>query len=93
MKDSDFIRNLRPGDIVYQIERNGHIPGGSYRWKGKVLEVTDIYVYVEYSRDWSLDWLIELCKDLLPSHRTYAMMYERNYFGPNGDINIEPYEK
>ena len=86
---NDWIKNLKIGDEVITIERNGLLPNGFYGWKSIVVKIETNYIETEYTRDRNLDWLNELVKKLSPIHRTFIKQTCKNYFAPDGTINIE----
>ncbi len=87
--NNNWISDLKIGDSVYTIERNIKIPNGFYRWESKVTQIRINYIETSYARDFNLEWLLELCKDLAPYHRTFEKVREKKYYMPNGNIDIE----
>jgi hypothetical protein len=84
-----WIKNLKVGDEVYTIERHKNLPNGSYKWKSKVIKIEPNYIETVYERDYKLEWLLDLCENLASNHRTFDTQYVKNYFSPDGVINIE----
>lgn len=77
------------GDKVWQIENCRDFPNGTWKWEAIVVKAESNYIETEYCRDRNLLWLQELVKKLSPHHRTYERTWEKNYFSPDGSINIE----
>jgi hypothetical protein len=91
VKNTDeWIANLKVGDSVYTIERCKSYPDGVWKWESKVTGISESScIETVFERDYKLQWLLELTKDLAPNHRTYAKTWTKNYFAPDGTINIE----
>lgn len=83
------ISAIKVGDLVYTLEYHISIPGGMWKWDSIVTTVDTSYIETEYTRDWKLEWLTDLCKRLAPNHRTFSKQTVKNYFSPTGKINIE----
>ena len=81
-----WIKELKIGDEVINIERNGN---RIWKWKAKVIAIESNYIETTYARDWKNEELLALCKNLAPNHRTFSTQYVKNYFAPDGTINIE----
>ena len=86
---NDWIKELKVGDLVYTIERHKNCPNGLWKWESTVIAIDSGYIETKYSRPMDLAWLNELVKQLAPNHRTFDTQYIKNYFGPDGSINIE----
>ena len=86
---NDWIKELKVGDLVYTIERHKNCPDGLWKWKSTIIAIDECYVETTYSRSWDLKWLNDLANNLAPNHRTFDTQYIKNYFGPDGSINIE----
>jgi hypothetical protein len=90
IKNTDeWISNLKVGDSVYTIERCKSYPDGVWKWVSKVTVVESNYIETVFERDYNLEWLREATKNLVPYHRTYQKTTIKNYFVPDGTINIE----
>lgn len=80
---------MKPGHVVYQIERHPLFPGGLWKWEAVVLSVEDHCVETEFKRE-PLSWLTELTKNLAHDHKTYWKIRIKNYRGPDGSFDVEP---
>lgn len=89
----EWISNLKVGDPVHQIEVGSD--GNIYKWKGKVFAIESNYIEVEYNRDFNNEDYLNLIQKLLKDgklsviHRTFERTWIKNYFSPDGTINIE----
>lgn len=90
--ENDWIKNLKVGDKVYTIERHANMPGGSYKWKSEITIIESSYIETMYRRERGLAWLEGACLKLSVIHRTFEKTWSKNYFAPDGTINIEPIE-
>lgn len=84
----EWVKDLKVGDKVYSIERHPRLPNGSWKWESVIIKIESNYIETEYKRV-EYDWLIEMTKNLAPHHRTFSKQTVKNYFGPDGSINIE----
>jgi hypothetical protein len=82
-----WIENLKIGDKVIQLERSGK---RVWKWEATVLYTSSVYVETSVVRDIYNAELAELVKRLSPIHRTYEKTFTKNYFAPDGTINLEP---
>jgi hypothetical protein len=89
----DWIKNLKVGDKVFQVERNKLIPTGFWKWKGVVTKIESNFIEVKYCRE-PVDWLEDLRVKMKKNSNsnidsTYNDNWIKNYFAPDGTINIE----
>lgn len=84
-----WIKDLKVGDKVYQVERSPKIPGGKWQWEAVVTKIDPAYIETAFERDSSLEWLQEIIESLAPNQRTYGKITMKNYYAPDGTINIE----
>lgn len=82
----EWIKNLKVGDKVLTLERNVY---GVWKWESEVISTANNYIETLYRRDENNEMLTELVAKLAPNHRTYMRQWVKNYFGPDGSINIE----
>lgn len=87
----EWVKDLKVGDDVFQVEKHPTMPNGEWHWKAKIIKIESNYIETEYCRDRNLEWLMVLTKKLAPHHRTYSPQFCKNYFSPNGEINLKPY--
>lgn len=91
----EWIKFLNIGDTVWQIEMNKSIPNGFHKWKGKIVKIETGYIEVKWQREPTL-FLEETRKEMKKGSsnnfdRTYFEQWTKNYFAPDGSINIEQY--
>ena len=89
----DWIKELKIGDNVFQIERHPTMPNGEWKWNAIVTKIESNYIETTFERDRNLEWLQELVKKLSPIHRTYQRNWIKNYDGTDGTINIERWQE
>ena len=89
MKKEEWISNLKIGDFVYYIENHPGIPGGKWKWKAEVVKIESNYIETVHQRERGLAWLEAVTLKLASNHRTFSKTWNKNYFGPEGGINIE----
>jgi hypothetical protein len=77
---------MNVNDKVLSIERFGDL---IFKWESTVIAIESNYIETTYVRDYRNEILMELCKKLAPNHRTFSKQYVRNYYAPDGSINIE----
>ncbi len=87
--ESNCILNVCIGDSVLTIERHPNYPNGIWKWESRVVAVENNYIETTYERPRDLDWLKELVKNLDPLHRTFERTWIKNYYAPDGTINVE----
>jgi hypothetical protein len=87
--ENNWIKNLKVGDSVYTIDRHKNIPGGSWKWKSEITIIESSYIETVYRRERGLAWLEAAILKLAPNHRTFEKTWSKNYFAPDGSINIE----
>ena len=80
---------MKVGDEVYTIERNPNIPGGSWKWRSIIVKIESNYIETTYCRERGLDWLEAATLKLSANHRTFNKTWSKNYYGPDGSINVE----
>lgn len=85
----EWVKNLKIGDKVYQIERHPSIPNGKCNWSAIVIKIENNYIETEYSRDQNVEWLKILTLKLASNHRTFGTNTQKNYFDNDGNTNIE----
>ena len=90
--EEEWIKNLKISDKVYQIEYHNKIPNGSHSWKGIVTLIESNYIEVKWTRE-PTDWLEDARREMKKGSsnnfdRTYFENWTKNYFDPNGKINI-----
>jgi hypothetical protein len=81
--------NVTLGEEVLQIEYGNSYPNGVAKFKGVVTRIESSFIEVMHQKPNNIPWLIDLCKNLAPIHRTYYKTWTKNYFDNNGNINIE----
>jgi hypothetical protein len=91
--NEEWIKNLKVGDKVFQVEINKLIPTGSHKWKGVVVSIESNYIEVKSNRE-PIDWLEDLRVKMKKGSSnnfdsTYSTNFTKNYFAPDGMINIE----
>lgn len=79
------------GDKVFQIERHLNIPNGEWKWEAVVTKIEKSYIETVSERDHTLEWLLELTNKLAGNHRSFNKVWTKNYYSPDGKINIEKY--
>ena len=80
--NEEWIKALNIGDKVLTLERN-------FKWASVVISIELNYIETKFMRDYNNEELILLTKNLAPNHRTFSTNFVKNYFGPDGSINIE----
>lgn len=85
----DWIKDLKVGDSIFQIEKHKDITNGFCLWNAVITKIEPNFIETSWTRDWNQEWLINLCKKLAPNHRTFSPQTTKNYFN-NGNINILP---
>lgn len=81
-----WYKDLKIGDKVVTLEITPH---KMWKWESVISKIEKGYIETKYVRDWNDLELLELCKNLAPNHRTFSEQTVKNYFGPDGSINIE----
>ena len=93
----DWIKELKIGDKVFQIERHKNIPNGFWKWKGFVMKIESNYIEVKYHREpvaWLEEARLEMKKKAQGNiDKTYDESWVKNYFAPDGTINIERWQE
>jgi len=84
-----WLNCLVVGDEVYTIERNWKIPGETWKWKSTIVALNKSYIETVYCRERGVPWLEKMVADLTVNHRTYERTWVKNYFAPDGTINIQ----
>lgn len=86
----DWIKNLKIGDDVLQVERHPNITNRVWRWKAKVYRIEPNFIETEFFRDSGEEWLVEQTKRLAVYHRTFITVWQKNYFDlKDGTIDLE----
>ena len=88
---SDWIKDLKVGDKVMEIEIHPSLPNGRYTWMGEVTIINSAFIEVKWSREYGQDWLNNLTAGLGNNHHTYAATWTKHYFHPDDKVNIEPF--
>lgn len=88
---NEWLKELKIGDKIYQVERHPSMPNGKSLWKAEVTKIETNYIETVCERDNTLEWLLELTKKLANNHRTFNKVWTKNYYGPDGSINVEKY--
>ena len=93
MVNNDWIKELKVGDSVWQIERHPKIPDGFHKCKGVVVKIEPNYIEVKWMREptaYIEDLRREMKKNSVGNmDATYNFQFTKNYFSPDGSINIE----
>ncbi len=77
---------MNVGDKVLTVERSHKYPNGFYLWPSIITAVTSSYIETKYRRTQEI-WLLKSL-DEKESYHTFDEITVRNYFAPNGKINI-----
>ena len=85
----EWVKNLKVGDTVWQVETHPNMPNGRWKWQATIINIADNYIETKFHRDPNLEWLKALVQRLAPNHRTYNTQCQKNYFDPLGNIAIE----
>ena len=91
----DWIKELKIGDMVFQVERHKIAPDGICKWKGIVTKIEKNYIEVKHHREptaWLEDARSEMKRNASGNiDKTYDDTWTKNYFAPDGSININRY--
>lgn len=85
MINKSQIDKLSIGQSILQIE-NTVI--GSFKHKGRITNITNAFIEVEYIRH-PYPEIIEATTKLQPYHRTFEKTWQKNYFDNDGNTNLE----
>lgn len=85
------ILSLKPGDKVITVERyavrvDDEVEVREYEHVSEVVRVESNYVETKYERSYNPEW--HRADGSLIFERAYHMTWVKNYFDPNGEINI-----
>lgn len=78
-RKNQTFNSLNVGDTVITIDNN-------IEYLSTITQIESNYIETTYTRSYNPEWVIY---DTEKGNRCYKPQHVKNYFGPNGEINIK----